>query len=248
MRTAGRAGAELKDNRAYYDEFSDWYDRERQHGYHALLDELESGLVRQWAAGKRVLDAGCGTGLILREVEPLASFALGVDISAGMISRARDRGMRVTRATLSSLPFSDASFDLVFSFKVLAHVTAIRDALAELARVTRPGGRLFLEFYNPLSLRYLAKRLHAGRISGSTSEREVYTRWDSPRRLVEHLPPCLEVLQLHGVRVLTPFAGLHRIWGLSRLLALGERFALRSFLRGFGGFLVAECLRLPDPG
>ena len=53
----------------------------------------------------------------------------------------------------------DDEFDLTYSFKVLAHVPEIRAALVELARVTAPGGHLALEFYNPWSLRYAAKRL-----------------------------------------------------------------------------------------
>lgn len=236
-------GAGLKPNQSYYDEFAGWYERERHHGYHALLDELELSLVRPHCAGRRVLEAGCGTGLILRELVPLASCAVGIDLSAGMLQQARGRGLRVAQASLERLPFADASFDVVCSFKVLAHVQQIRPALAELARVTRPGGRLFLEFYNPWSLRYLGKRVAAGRISERTTEREVYTRWDTVRQVRGHLPGTVELLELHGVRVLTPAAVLHRVPLLATLLARGERLALRSPLRWFGGFIVAECMK-----
>ncbi len=235
-----------KPNRAYYDEFAPWYERQRHRGYHALLDELESGLVGPHAVGARVLDAGCGTGLILREVQPVAAKAVGADLSHGMLGAAAGRGLTVAQANLTALPFADASFDLVFSFKVLAHVQDIGLALRELTRVTRPGGRLLLEFYNPWSLRYLAKRLWAGRISESTTERAVYTRWDSVRGLQSHLPEELELLNVHGVRVLTPAAAFHRVPGLGSLLRAGERLALHSPLRYFGGFVVAECLRIPS--
>ena len=234
-----------KPNRAYYDEFAPWYERQRHRGYHALLDELESGLVRPHALGARVLDAGCGTGLILREVRPVASLAVGADLSHGMLSTARGRGLTVSQANLGALPFADASFDLVFSFKVLAHVEDIRGALQELMRVTRPGGRLLLEFYNPWSLRYVAKRLWAGRISAGTTERAVFTRWDSVRALQEHLPEELELLDVHGVRVLTPVAAVHRVPLVGHLLRAGERLCVDSPLRYFGGFVVAECLRIP---
>ncbi len=242
----GTQGSGRKANQAYYDEFAGWYERQRHQGYHAMLDELELSLVRPHCAGRRVFEAGCGTGLILRELAPLASQATGLDLSHGMLEQAGQRGLQVVQGNVAQLPFADASFDVVVSFKVLAHVEAIDLALAELARVTRPGGRLFLEFYNPLSLRYLGKRVRAGRISERTDERAVFTRWDSPSKLSALLPPELELVDLHGVRVLTPVAGVHRLPLLGPALRLAERAALRSPLRYFGGFLVAECLRLPQ--
>jgi len=63
--------------------------------------------------------------------------------------------------------------------KVLAHVPPIREALVELARVTRPGGQLH-EFYNPRSLRYLAKLLGgAAPIADGTTDRDVFNRYDT---------------------------------------------------------------------
>ena len=74
--------------------------------------------------------------------------------------------------------------------KVLAHVPPIERAVAELARLVRPGGHLLLEFYNPLSLRYLAKRLGGpGSIAGDgTDESHVYTRFDRLDRARSYLP------------------------------------------------------------
>jgi hypothetical protein len=53
------------DNRAYYDDFAGWYENERHLPYHRMLDDLEVELVERYAAGKAVLEVGCGTGLIL---------------------------------------------------------------------------------------------------------------------------------------------------------------------------------------
>ena len=78
------------------------------------------------------------------------------------------------------MPFKDASFDTLYSFKVLAHVEDIDRALREFVRVTRPGADLVLEFYNRRSLRYLIKRAtNPGSISAQTTEAAVYTRWDT---------------------------------------------------------------------
>ena len=53
------------DNRAYYDDFAGWYERERHLPYHRMLDDLEVEIVERYARGKETLEVGCGTGLIL---------------------------------------------------------------------------------------------------------------------------------------------------------------------------------------
>jgi len=105
------------DNRAYYDDFSSGYERERGRGYHQLLDDLELSIVAPLARGRRVLEIGCGTGLILRRIAREAAHARGVDLSPGMLQVARERGLDVSLASATQLPFADASFDLVCSFK-----------------------------------------------------------------------------------------------------------------------------------
>src|SRR6476659_2715990 len=190
---------------AYYDRFSATYEAERHHGYHRLIDELELDLVRRYGAGKDVFEAGCGTGLLLREAALVARSAVGLDLSRGMLRPARDRGLKVVQGSLTDVPLPSASFDVVYSMKVLAHVPPIEQAVAELARLVRPGGHLLLEFYNPLSLRYLAKRLGGpGRIAGDgTDESHVYTRFDSLARARSYLPAVLDMVAVRGVRVVT---------------------------------------------
>ena len=229
-----------RDNRAYYDDFSTGYERERGYGYHQLLDDLEMRVVAPMAAGARVLEIGCGTGLILSRLAPHARLACGIDLSPGMLRGARDRGLPVVLSSATHLPFASNSFDLVCSFKVLAHVPDIRAALAEITRVTRPGGRMALEFYNPWSLRYLAKRIAGPQpISDGRTEADVYTRWDSPRAIAGLLPADAELEGVRGVRVLTPAAFAHRVPLLRDALRHAEHAALASPLRYFGGFLIA---------
>jgi ubiquinone/menaquinone biosynthesis C-methylase UbiE len=227
-------------NRTYYDDFSSWYERERALGYHALIDQIEVDAVREFALGKRVLEAGCGTGLVLDKLARVARAAHGFDLSPGMVQKARARGLSVTLGSVTQIPFRADSFDLVCSFKVLAHVPEIERALCELARVTRPGGTLVLEFYNPWSLRYLAKRI-AGpqRISEERTEADVYTRWDGPVTIPKLLPAGLELIEYRGVRVATPFAFVHKIPIVRAAFSYVERKSVRSPLRYFGGFLLA---------
>ena len=227
------------DNRAYYDDFSGGYEDARGRGYHAMLDELESSLVLPLARGARVLEAGCGTGLILSRVAQVARQTVGVDLSQGMLGKAHERGLDVVQGSVLQLPFADNVFDVTCSFKVLAHIQPIEAAMAELLRVTRPGGHVIAEFYNACSLRYLAKRL-AGpqKISKGRTEADVYTRWDTPWSLKQYVPAGAEMLSLYGVRVLTPFAAVHRIPVLGSAVLQAERWAVSSQIRYAGGFLV----------
>jgi len=226
-------------SRAYYDDFSTGYERERHHGYHALLDELELGVALPFAKGRDVLEVGCGTGLILSRLKAVARSAEGVDLSPGMLEKARERGLSVKEASATALPYADATFDVVASFKVLAHVPDILLALSEMARVCRPGGHVLAELYNPWSLRFLAKRLAGpGKISDGRSEADVYTRWDPPPRLASLLPPQLELQEVRGLRVFTPAAFVHKVPLVGAALARAEHAVTRSPLRWFGGFLV----------
>ncbi len=230
-----------KDNRSYYNEFANWYERERHHGYHRLIDDLQVDLLESVVGQRDVLEVGCGTGLLLERVEPLARSARGIDLSPGMLEQAKARGLDVVEGCATDLPFEDESFDVVYSFKVLAHVRDIEQALRECGRVTRPGGQLFLEFYNPYSLRYLARTLGgAKRISEETKESAVYTRWDEPGKIVEYLPGGVELEGWAGVRIFTPAAFFHRVPVVGSALRRLEFVGRDTPLGRFGGFLVAR--------
>lgn len=230
----------MRDNRSYYDEFSSWYERERDHGYHALVDRLELDALAPFLPGARVLEAGCGTGLLLAHARRDARLALGVDLSRGMLGHARRKGLGVAQATIERLPFSDRSFDVVYSFKVLAHVVQIEAALAELSRVVRPGGTMVLEFYNAHSLRHVVRRLRPGlKISERTTDAEVYTRFDSLGDVRRALPADVRITGVRGVRVLTLLPQLLDLPLAGRALAAAERTAASlPGLRRLGGFLV----------
>jgi ubiquinone/menaquinone biosynthesis C-methylase UbiE len=231
-------------NQRYYDAFAAGYERLRGHndpgGYHELLDELEAEYVGRFGRGKDVLEVGCGTGLVLHRIQTFARTARGVDLSPGMLEKARARNLDVTLASATALPFDNDTFDVTCSFKVLAHVPEIELALSEMARVTRPGGYILAELYNPYSLRALVKRLGpAGSIAQNAHERNVYLRFDSPARAQQLTPANCTHVGARGIRILTPTAHLMRVpfvrGGLCRL----ERWLCDSPLRVFGGFYVA---------
>ncbi|MBW2731743.1 MAG: methyltransferase domain-containing protein [Deltaproteobacteria bacterium] len=223
----------------YYDEFSHTYEDQRHRGYHKMLDELEVEVARRYMQG-RVLEAGCGTGLVLERLRPHVDEVVGIDLSSGMLNHARGRQLRVAQATVEGLPFPDESFDGVTSFKVLAHVPGIQEAMAEMARVTRPGGHLVLEFYNRRSLRHLVKMLKSpSRIGKGYVDTDVFTRYDSLADIDAYLPDSLERIAIHGVRIITPVAQLHDLPFVGPLLARVERRLCESkWASHFGGFLI----------
>jgi ubiquinone/menaquinone biosynthesis C-methylase UbiE len=230
--------------RGYYDDFSRRYEAARRPndptGYHALLDDLEVDLVRRHGEGRAVLEAGCGTGLLLERFASFASRAEGFDLSPGMLEKAKERGLSVREGSVTEIPFEDASFDVVCSFKVLAHVPDIRKALAEMARVTRPGGVVLAEFYNPISFRGLAKRLGpAGAISHNRKESEVYTRFDTPGDVERLVPAGCHLEGARGVRIVTPAALLYRLPPLRALLTRAEWALCDTPLHRLAGFWIA---------
>jgi len=189
-----------------------------------------------------VLECGCGTGLLLERIAGFARSAKGIDLSPGMLEKARARGLDVREGSVTSLPFDDASFDVTCSFKVLAHVPDIQGALREMARVTRPGGVVLAEFYNPLSFRALAKRVGpAGRISDHKRESDVFTRFDPPWavRAMARGVPGMRFEGARGVRIVTPAAVAMRVPGVRSVLRVAERLLADTPAAVFAGFYVA---------
>ncbi|WP_084774985.1 class I SAM-dependent methyltransferase [Streptomyces sp. MOE7] len=96
--------------------------------------------------GTRVLDVGTGTGSVAAAAGARGARVIAVDAEPDMARRTRDAvpGARVQIAALPQLPFRDGRFDATVGNFVLNHVGRPRAALAELRRVTRPGGRIAL--------------------------------------------------------------------------------------------------------
>jgi len=121
---------------------------ERHYSPGRTWEALARGLIGLCDLGD-VLDAGAGDGATAELLAPRARTITCIDVSETLIDAARVRlaghaNVRAEVADLHALPFPDASFDQVLLLNVLTHLRAPAQALTELARVLRPGGRLAL--------------------------------------------------------------------------------------------------------
>src|SRR5262249_7573730 len=123
--------------------------------------------------GERVLDVGCGTGTLAVEVARRVGrtgYVAGIDPAAEQIARARAKAARRNLpidfqiGVIEQLPFSDQSFDVVFSTLMMHHLPAPlkRQGLAEIARVLKPGGRLVIGDFVRKQDRAGRAHFHAG--------------------------------------------------------------------------------------
>ncbi len=93
------------------------------------------------------LDAGCGTGSLAFALASFVSEVVGVDIDFEYLEAGRaaaPQNVRLVEGDVTALQFGYAEFDLACSHRVLHHVRRPELAVSELARVTRPGGRVFI--------------------------------------------------------------------------------------------------------
>jgi SAM-dependent methyltransferase len=100
------------------------------------------------AAGERlrgrVLENGCGVGMYVERLAGLGSRVTGLEYEFERAAQAGARSQQIVNAAGESLPFGDSTFDLILSHEVIEHVKDDRQAVREMARTLKPGGRLVL--------------------------------------------------------------------------------------------------------
>ncbi len=117
--------------------------------------ELEQPVVWELigrASVGRALDAACGTGRHAERLLELGHTVDGFDLTPEMLALAAVNapGVRLRSGELSAIPFAADAYDLVVCALALAHVEQLSGAVAELARVLAPGGRLIVSVLHPM--------------------------------------------------------------------------------------------------
>lgn len=202
-----------------------------------ITDDIELELLLERIgppSGLRILDVGCGDGVLAVELARRGAIVAGVDISGEMIAAARRRAqsgaLRIDfkRASAQALPFADDHFDVVTAVTVLCFIEDPDAAMREMVRVLKPQGRLVLGDLGRLSLWALVRRIK-GRLGSAT--------WRKARFRTAH-----DLTRMAGQAGLTDptVAGavFHPPFGLAaRLMRGADRWLGRHMLFG-AAFLV----------
>jgi ubiquinone/menaquinone biosynthesis C-methylase UbiE len=111
-------------------------------------DELAAMVARfvgPFSGEERVLDSGCGAGAFAFAIAPLVRDVVGVDLASELITAGRERApanVTLLEGDAEALPFGVGEFDIAGCLRVLHHARRPELVVSELARVTRPGGRV----------------------------------------------------------------------------------------------------------
>ena len=178
--------------RQLFDDWPERYDRwfatplgkaVLRHESALILDILRPG------RGELILDAGSGTGIFTREFLTRGAGVVGLDISHAMLRRAATTNAalagRLVAADMVHLPFADCAFDKTVSVTALEFIADAGRAVAELFRVTKPGGVIVVATLNSLSPWALRRREEARRDPESVFTRVIFR---SPAELLAAAP------------------------------------------------------------
>jgi ubiquinone/menaquinone biosynthesis C-methylase UbiE len=138
---------------AYY-QVEDRFTTAFNYGRHKI-DVMIDEQLKKLAPGSKVLDAGCGTGHYVERFRDQGFDAWGVEPADGMREAAQRRNPpdRILNGVITSLPFPDASFDMVIAIEVFRYLSWEDNerGFAEMMRVLKPGGVAFGTFVNRFS-------------------------------------------------------------------------------------------------
>ncbi len=195
---------EAHESRSFYDRDAssyeaDRFDDERDAKFSARSVAVISAAVDAQAPAA-VLEIGCGTGRITRSLVRPHRTLVVADISAEMLSIARQSGGQQLPASQSgaqALPFRSASLDAVVAINIFTHIASLQQPFQEVARVLRPGGTFHFSYSNRNSI-FLPAALVVNR-RGRAYGYDVPSRWHTPSEVVDALRNAgLAPIAVHG--------------------------------------------------
>lgn len=228
MNDQGRSTALFDAMAAEYDVLEPWY----EHLYARLHAIARRALAPAGGRPGRALDAGCGHGFQTALLKDLGWETHGVDLAGALLTIAQRRvpGAAFARADVAALPYGDGAFDVVSCCgSTLSFVASPDSALAEMARVLRPGGRLLLECEHrwSLDLAWMAASALTGDALGygvpAPALVPVFRRpWRAPVRLPYPGYGTLTLFSTADLRARLRAHGLlpRRTWGIHALTNL----------------------------
>jgi 2-polyprenyl-3-methyl-5-hydroxy-6-metoxy-1,4-benzoquinol methylase/uncharacterized membrane protein YbhN (UPF0104 family) len=219
----------------HFDDIADAYDVQIPEARRLALLDQKTGLMRDVirvrSAGSRGLDAGCGQGAYVARMRTIGFDVEGIDASAGQIRLAaryvgQDDVVRV--GSISSIPAPDASYDFAYVINVLHHLPSLeeqRRAFAELFRILKPGGLLFVHEINTRNALF---RFYMGYVFPSLNcIDEGVERWLRADRMAQYTDaPVVDVRYFTFLPDFMPQALVRLISPLERLL---ERSRLKVY-------------------
>jgi SAM-dependent methyltransferase len=184
-----------------FDEWPEKYDRWFESPIGKLVRECEGRLLLELAhpdQGDLILDAGCGTGIFTLDLLAAGSHVIGLELSLPMLQRAGERAggtpFRMVQGDMRHLPFADGSFDKTVSVTAIEFLKSARGGVAELFRVTKPGGLIVVASLNRLSP-WAERRRVAAKAGHSLFE---HVRFRSPAEMAALAPlPALIKTAVH---------------------------------------------------
>lgn len=120
------------------------YRIESGHWWYKARRKIIYNLIKQYRSGFgkdiKILDTGCGTGMLLKEMESFG-VCYGIDISQRAVDFCKNRGIgNVQIADAANIPYSDNTFDVVVALDVIEHIKDDENALKEIYRALKPQG------------------------------------------------------------------------------------------------------------
>jgi SAM-dependent methyltransferase/uncharacterized membrane protein YbhN (UPF0104 family) len=212
----------------HFDEIADAYDVQIPESRRAALLTKKTELMRDvmarvLPAARRGLDAGCGQGWYVGRMRELGFDVDGIDASAGQVALAERNVGAMSRIRVGSVlrvPEAAGSYDFIYTINVLHHLASVeeqRQAFAELLRVLRPGGLLFVHEINTRNILF---RFYMGYVFPSLNcIDEGVERWLLPHRMAMYTDASLvEVRYFTFLPDFLPQALVRLLAPLERLL------------------------------